>query len=162
MNKFLRKNTNVSSFIETVCTTEELLHEHQVHQLELEMQNDELRRTQDALAESRDRYLDLYDYAPVGYLLLTSDGLIDEINLTAVELLGVDRKTLLSRRFATLVTPNDSDKWYLFFSKVMKHNQRMSIELVLKGCNDTEFPVQLDCLCVKSMLRITLTDLHNH
>jgi PAS domain S-box-containing protein len=150
----------MSNSIETVTySTEELLHQLQVHQVELEMQNDELRRTQVALEESRDRYIDLYDFAPVGYFLLTPYGLIAEINLTAAELLGVDRKTLLSRRFATMVTPSDSDHWYLFFAKVMKQNQHMSIELALKGCNDTNFSVQLDCLCINSMLRITLTDI---
>ena len=159
MNKFLPKNINASS-IETVThSTEELLHELQVHQIELEMQNDELRRTQVALEESRNRYIDLYDFAPVGYVLLTPRGLIAEINLTAAELLGVDRKTLLSRRFATMVSPSDSDQWHLFFSKVMKQNQRKSIELALKGCNDSHFSVQLDCLYINSMLRITLTDI---
>jgi len=138
---------------------EELLHELQVHQIELEMQNDELRRMHVALEESRDRYIDLYDYAPVGYLTLTHDGLIAKINLTATELLGVDRKILLSRRFATLVTPKDVDKWYVFFSNVIKHNKRLNIELMLKSCNDTEFPALLDCVCANSTLRITLTDI---
>ncbi len=97
-------------------TAEELLHELQVHQIELEMQNDELRRAHAALEESRDRYMDLYDFAPVGYLLLTSDGLIIEINLTATKLLRENRRKLLNRhrRFAAFVVPADADRWYLF------------------------------------------------
>jgi PAS domain S-box-containing protein len=142
-----------------VRPAEELLHELQVHQIELEMQNDELRRMQVALEESRDRYIDLYDYAPVGYLTLTHDGLIAKINLTATEQLGVDRELLLSRRFSTLVTPKDADKWYVFFSNVIKHNKRLNIELMLKSSNDTEFPALLDCVCANSTLRITLTDI---
>jgi PAS domain S-box-containing protein len=142
-------------------TPEELLHELQVHQVELEMQNEELLRAHAALEESRDRYMDLYDYAPVGYLLLTRDGLIAEINLTATKLLRENRRKLLNRhrRFATLVVPADADRWYLFFSSIMKRNERKSIELTLRRCDDTEFPVQLDCLCVNSTLRITLTDI---
>ncbi|MFI3138297.1 MAG: PAS domain-containing protein [Methylococcaceae bacterium] len=138
---------------------EELLHELQVHQIELEMQNEELRRTHALLEESRDRYIDLYDYAPVGYFLLTQNGLIADVNLTAAELLGMDRRKLLSRRFAALIAPQDGDQWHLFFSHTMKHNKRVNVALTLKRSNNTEFPVQLDCLCVNSMLRITLTDI---
>jgi len=142
-------------------TPEELLHELQVHQVELEMQNEELRRAHAALEESHDRYMDLYDFAPVGYLLLTQDGLIEEINLTASKLLGESRRELLNhhRSFATFVIPADADRWYLFFSTIMKRNGRKRIELTLRRCDDTEFPVQLDCLRVNSTLRVTLTDI---
>ena len=141
-------------------TNEKLLYELQVYQIELEMQNEELRCAHVALEESRDRYRDLYEFAPVGYLTLTHDGLIDEINLTATQLLGLERRKLLSRRFTSLITPKDGDKWYLFCSNIMQRkNQRLNIELTLKGSNDTEFPAQLACVCINSMLRITLTDI---
>ncbi len=68
-------------------TAEELLHALQVHQIELEMQNEALRLTQIALEESRDGYLDLYEFAPVGYLTLTDSGLIAAINLNGAALL---------------------------------------------------------------------------
>ena len=147
-----------------VRPVEELLHELGVYQIELEIQSEELRRAYVDLEESCERYVDLYDFAPVGYLILTREGLIAEINLTAAGLLGEDRRKLLRRRFAAFVSAQDGDGWHLFFSSVMKHNERQSTELTLKRCDGTEFPVQLDCLCASSadkdsMLRITLTDI---
>ena len=92
-------------------SVEKLLHELQVHQIELEMQNDALRQTQGALEESRDRYMNLYEFAPVGYLTLTDAGLITEISLTAAALLKEDRKELFNRHFVHLVAPGDRDRW---------------------------------------------------
>ncbi|MGZ4953607.1 MAG: PAS domain-containing sensor histidine kinase [Methylobacter sp.] len=148
----------------SVRSAEELLHDLQVHQIELELQNEELRRAYVILDESRDRYIELYDFAPVGYLTLTREGLIAEINLTAAGLLGVDRLGLLNRLFSAFVTPQDGDLWHLFFVGALKHNNRQTIELTLKRNDGVEFPVQLDCKCVitdnqSSMLRITLTDI---
>ncbi|WP_333874639.1 PAS domain S-box protein [Methylobacter sp.] len=147
-----------------VRSAEELLHKIQLHQIELELQNEELRRAYVILDESRDRYIELYDFAPVGYLTLTCEGLIAELNLTAAGLLGVDRFDLLNRRFAAFVTPQDGDLWHLFFVGVLKRNKPQNIELTLKRNDGVEFPVQLDCKCVitanqSSMLRITLTDI---
>src|SRR5687767_13122747 len=67
-----------------------LLHDLQVHQVELEMQNRELREAQGALEESRNRYADLYDFAPVAYCTLSDSGIIEELNLTGATLFGVD------------------------------------------------------------------------
>ncbi len=73
-------------------TAEELMHELQVHQIELEMQNDELRRAQIVIEEMRDRYVGLYEFAPVRYFTLTRDGKITEVNFTGAEMVGVERK----------------------------------------------------------------------
>src|SRR5579863_8611523 len=90
------------------------LHELRVHQIELEMQNEELRRTQEELEASRARYFDLYDLAPVGYFTLSEQGLILEANLTAAKLLGVPRGTLVKQPLSRFVLREDQDTYYLY------------------------------------------------
>ncbi|MFH1034387.1 MAG: ATP-binding protein [Pseudomonadota bacterium] len=75
----------------------------QVHQVELNMQNEELQRTRDALEASLERYTDLYDFAPVGYLTLDAQGIVVETNLTGATLLGIDRSKLLGRRLEMII-----------------------------------------------------------
>jgi len=143
---------------------EELLHELQVYQTELKMQNEELRRAQVALEESRDRYVDLYEFAPVGYLTLSRGAQIAAINLTGAALLGEDRKKLLDRRFARFVAPVDHDRWQRYFIHVMQHGDKQICELTLRRSDGTLFNARLDCLLIVAdaaapALRITLTDI---
>ncbi len=86
-----------------------LIHELQVHQIELEIQNDELRRTQEALEVSQGRYIDLYDFAPVGYLSVSKKGLILKANLTAATLFGVSRSEILKKPLSRFILPEDQD-----------------------------------------------------
>lgn len=76
-----------------------LLHELQVHQIEMEMQNRQLKESQQQLEETRDRYADLYDYAPVGYLTLDESGSVLEINLTGAGMLGLERSKIVGKSF---------------------------------------------------------------
>ncbi|MCX6621745.1 MAG: ATP-binding protein [Acidobacteria bacterium] len=87
-------------------------HELRVHQIELEMQNEELRRTQEELEVSRARYFDLYDLAPVGYFTLSEQGLILEANLTAARLLGVARSALVKCHLSRFILAEDQDIHY--------------------------------------------------
>ena len=89
------------------------LHELRVHQIELEMQNEELRRAHEELEASRAKYVDLYDMAPVGYLTLGEPGLILEANLTAARLLGVPRGALVKQPLSRFILPDDQDIHYL-------------------------------------------------
>jgi PAS domain-containing protein len=77
----------------------QLLHELKVHQIELELQNEELRRAQLAIEQARDRYVDLYDYAPVAYFTLDIKGFITETNLTAVRLFGMEVEAFIKSPF---------------------------------------------------------------
>src|SRR5262245_62551492 len=75
-----------------------LVHELEVHQIELELQNEELRRAQVELEESRQQFSDLYDFAPVGYLTVDQNTVVVQANLTAVTMLGVERGRLVGQR----------------------------------------------------------------
>ncbi len=145
-------------------SVEALLHELQVHQIELEMQNDALRQAQIALEESRDRYVDLYEFAPVGYLTLTLDSLIEKINLTGTVLLGRERKKLLQKRFTSFVIPEDQDRWTRHFMSIKREGGQSSVELALERGNGMIFCVQIDCMrheisAGHSTIRIVLSDI---
>jgi PAS domain-containing protein len=90
----------------------QVLHELRVHQIELEMQNEELRRAQEELEASRERYFDLYDLAPVGYFTLGEPGLILQANLTAAALLGVTRDALVKQPLTRFILREDQDIFY--------------------------------------------------
>ena len=90
------------------------LHDLRVHQIELEMQNEELRRAQGELDAARERYFDLYDLAPVGYVTVDETGLILEGNLTAATLLGVARGVLVKRAFAQFIHSEDQGLYYRY------------------------------------------------
>ena len=147
-----------------VRTSEELLHELQVHQIELEMQNETLRQATIALEESRDRYVDIYDFAPNGYFTLSRDARITEINLTAATLLGEERGKLVNSRFVPFVALEDADRWHLFFRSVLNCANRLSCELILRRVDGTSFYAQLDCQRQENhgnapLVRIALADI---
>jgi two-component system cell cycle sensor histidine kinase/response regulator CckA len=108
-----------------------VLHELRVHQIELEMQNEELRRIQGELETSRARYFDLYDLAPVGYFTLNEEGLILEANLTAAKLLGVPRGDLVKQPLSKFILPEDQDSHYLRRKQLTEAGAPQSWELRL-------------------------------
>ena len=90
---------NGDAAMDLVTDTKQLLHELQVHQIELEMQNAELRQTRNQLEVALGNYTDLYDFAPMSYFTLTADGTIRLANLTGTILVGIERDRLVGRRF---------------------------------------------------------------
>ena len=126
-------------------SAEHLLQELTVHQIELEMQNEALRQLQNELEASRDRYVNLYEFAPVGYLTLSTDGMIEEINLTGVTLLGVERAKLLRKGFTACVMPECYGRWLQHFTRVKESGKPETLELTLRR-GDAVFHAQLDCV----------------
>lgn len=110
-----------------------LLHELRVHQIELEMNVEELRRAQEALEASRERYFELYDLAPVGYLTLDAAGLIREANLRAGALLGVPQQQLLGKRLSAYVVSEDQDLYYQRRRQLATDREVQAFELRMRG-----------------------------
>jgi PAS domain S-box-containing protein len=156
----------LSSAEMAVQPTEVLVHELLVHKVELEMQIEELRRAQVAMEESRDRYVDLYDFASVGYITVSREGMISEINLTGAAMLGVERKQLLNNRFSRFVSPPDTDRWHRHFMGLMKqaNNDAQAFALEIQRADAVTFPAYLDCSRRNSpdtpaTLRLTVVDI---
>lgn len=125
-----------------------LLQELRVHQLELEMQNEALRQAQLAVEESLNRYVNLYEFAPVGYLTLTENGTIAEANLISADLLGENRAVLVKQRFPRFIVPEDSDRWHQHFYCVIQKGKTKSCEVRMRRADGSLFYARLDCLLV--------------
>ncbi len=110
------------------------IHELHVHQIEVELQNHELRQTQLELEESRQRYHDLYDHAPVGYCIVCNGGLIQEANRTFAEMLGTTPSCLLLERFSKFIYEKDQDEFYFLRRRCIASSEPQTCELrVLKS-----------------------------
>ncbi|MBK5966972.1 hypothetical protein CCR95_23610 [Thiocystis minor] len=112
--------------------TERLVHELQVHQIELALQNEELRHAQAALEASQARYFDLYDLAPVGYLTLNDAGRIQEANLAAANLLEIPRRQLIGQPLSGFIWPGDQDILYHVRRQLWSTGERQDDELRLR------------------------------
>ena len=110
-----------------------MMHDLHVHQVELEMQNEELRTLQHALDISLARYFDLYDLAPVGYCTLSELGFILQANLSAATLVGETRSKLIGLPFARFVCNEDADAYHLYLKQVAKADQPQSCELRMRA-----------------------------
>ncbi|MCX6699780.1 MAG: PAS domain S-box protein [Methanomicrobiales archaeon] len=130
-------------------TTEELIHELRVHQVELETQAEELRRTHIVLGESRDKFLDLYDFAPAGYLTLNDKALITEANLTVARLLGVERSELVNHGFGRFIAPIDHEEWDRYFVNMMNQGEKQICTLTLKRRDGSVFPARMEGIRTK-------------
>lgn len=148
----------------TAQATERLLHELQVHQVELELQNEELRRAQVQLDAERARYFDLYELAPVGYCTLDEQGLMLEVNLTAATLLGVARSALIKRPLSRFILKADQDIYYLYRKQLLEMGGAQSCELRMTKGDGTPFWVHLATSVTQnaqgvSLQRVILSDI---
>ena len=109
----------------------ELLHDMHVQQGELEMQNEELRRKDLELEAERQRYFQLYEHAPLGYCIVSEEGLLLQTNLTAARLLGVRPSSLHRPRFSSFICQEDQGRYYLGIKQLLSSGQSVSCEVRL-------------------------------
>lgn len=140
--------------LEALIEANRVVHELRVHQIELEMQNEELERAHLALEESRDKYADLYDFAPVGYFSFTREAIINEVNLTGATLLGIDRGKLINARFRRFVAPEDFEKWDRYLSNVFVIGEKQSCDLRLIREDNSLFDARIESIRIAEKSRV--------
>lgn len=157
---------NFSGSANAITPTEILVHELLVHKIELETQNEELRRAHAAMEEARDRYVDFYEFAPISYITINRDGMINAINLTGAVMLTAERAKLINRRFSEFVAHSDRDHWHRQFMNIMAHDysEPQKIRLEMMRADGSQFDGHLDCLRKVTLdespvLRVALTDI---
>lgn len=121
-----------------------MLHELRVHQFELEMQNDEMQRTQERLESSYSRYFDIYNFAPVSYLTLSEAGLILEANITMATELGMNRESLINQPFIRFILPADQDSYYLHLKQLVKTGVSKAFEFRMVKPDGGPFWVRIE------------------
>ena len=142
-----------------------LIRELQVHQIELKMQNEELRRIQDALEKTRDKYSHLYDFAPIGYFTVDQKGIIDEANLTVASMLGVERDVLLGQSFTRFVLRDDQDIFYKYRQRLLETETPQPCELRLVKKDGHAFYARLECIVITNkgndskQIRVAVNDI---
>ena len=144
---------------------QKLIHELQVNQIELEMQNEELRRVQQQLAQARDKYVDLYDFAPIGYFTLDKNALVVDANLAGADLLRVEKRSLINSSFTHFIALDFQDSFYFHHRRLVETATRQTCELKLLKNDRTEFYGLLESIAVPDAegnfreFRTAITDL---
>ena len=132
----------------TTTAVNEMLHELRVHQIELEMQNEEMRESQVAMDIMRTRYFDLYDLAPIGYLTLNQHNQIQQANLTVANMLGLARSTLINKPFTQLILKADQDVFYLHSKQLIQSGDPQSFDLRI--VNEDNSPLWVNCVITRA------------
>ncbi len=127
-----------------------LFQELQVHQIELEMQNDELRLINVELERQRIRFSGIYDFAPIGYFLLDRAGIIKEVNNTGMTLLEATKKDISGKRMQSYVAPEDYDAYYSFFMQMLRTHTHQRCELNIRAVQGHKFNAQVEGIALNT------------
>jgi signal transduction histidine kinase len=157
----LRKQATGGARIEAKADAQRILHELQVHQVELELQNEELKQSKAEVDAGREKYTDLYDFAPVGYYTLTADGTIQLVNFIGASLVGIERSQLMGRRFGLLVSSEHRPIFNSFLKQVFAGQTKQSGDFELLSQGQPPRTVNIEAQCLPSGLecRAVLVDI---
>ena len=160
--KVLQNQTNQSKSVD------EVIYELRVHQIQLEMQNEELRKAQIELEDSRRQYFELYDLAPVGYLTVDGKGIIKRVNLTVADILGIPRENLINSAFIIYIAPNYRRTYHKHTQDVIKSQSKQQCDIELLSQNNIPLFASLNTIAVYDKegdfkeFRIILTNTTEH
>ena len=151
--KLKYKNENFSSKISlTIDDVNILLNELQVYQLELEMQNDELKTSYLTLDRERAKFVGLFDLAPVGYFILDYLGIVEEANQNGIDLLNIARQTILHQRFQSFISPQSWEDFYNFLHRMQYNDTKQTAEIKLKLAGDQVIFTRMEGRAVSSII----------
>ena len=139
-----------------------LVHELKVHQIELELQNEELHKSQAELAISQQKFFELFDKAPIAYFVLDSDKRILQANLLGAEMLGRTQQSLANGYFSHMVAQESQGKFLLMLNRLSQTRLPQSLEVQMVKSDKTLFDAALECVVVQDenlmSYRITMSD----
>ncbi|MBS4030690.1 MAG: PAS domain S-box protein [Clostridiales bacterium] len=142
--KRLKISKQKGTSLATPAELQRLVHELEVHQIELEMQNEELQQVRSELVSYLKQYTDLYDFAPVGYITLNRSGFIQHINLTGSRMLGVERTRLVNQPFGRFVIADSRPAYTAFLAEVFISQPQVTFDIGLKKEGHGTFFVRVD------------------
>jgi PAS domain S-box-containing protein len=128
----LKKKLSTRNGSTSEIDTQKLFHELEVHQIELEMQNEELILARTAAEEAAEKYTEIFDFSPIGYFVLNKEGVVIELNLSGAEMLGKDRSSLKNSVFSLFVSNDTKSIFNEFLTESCRRNERKSCEIIIK------------------------------
>lgn len=156
-----KKNAETPNFQNNDIKT--IIQELEIHQVELQMQNEELAKTQKYLSKTKDKYFNLFEFAPVGYLRLEEEYNIIEINTTFTKIFGYPKQKILNKLFTDIVCSEFQDNFYLAYRKMLKEKSQQSIEIQIYKQDESRIWVKLELMSYDKgeTCLVSLTDISN-
>ncbi len=152
--EFIKQNIGEKNSTEEIETIIENIN---IQNIELELQNDELIRTnytlsvkENELLQAKNQYQSLFEFAPVGYVILNSDIVIVDCNYTFSDLVGFPKNHILSKEFSSFISKNHQDNFYFYSNKLLSNNSKITIEVALRTATNEEYFVELETKKIKS------------